>query len=192
MKSTSDAFTENSRDALANETLQGALAKLSKGFPLKRFNAVARLDEFDDIRDAGRDIKTDVLNNLDTYLEQFEAQVIKQGGKVHWARTADEACEIIVGLCKDAGARTVTKSKSMIGEEIAINESLERAGIEPIETDLGEYIIQLRKEPPSHIIAPAIHLTKGQVAETFKETHQHLPPNRSLEKQLKSRRLMQN
>jgi L-lactate dehydrogenase complex protein LldF len=181
MKPTSDAFTENSRDALANETLQGALAKLSKGFPLKRFNAVTRLDEFDDIRDAGRDIKTDVLNNLDTYLEQFEAQVIKQGGKVHWARTADEACEIIVGLCKDAGARAVTKSKSMIGEEIAINESLENAGIEPIETDLGEYIIQLRKEPPSHIIAPAIHLTKGQVAETFKETHQHLPADRSLE-----------
>ncbi|MBT7771170.1 MAG: (Fe-S)-binding protein, partial [Rhodospirillales bacterium] len=84
MKPTSDVFSDNSRDALANDTLQEALAKLAQGFPLKRFNAVSRLAEFDDLRDAARDIKTDVLNNLDSYLEKFEAQVIKQGGKVHW------------------------------------------------------------------------------------------------------------
>jgi L-lactate dehydrogenase complex protein LldF len=180
MKPTSDVFINNSREALVNDTLQEALAKLAQGFPLKRFNAVSRLAEFDDLRDAARDIKTDVLNNLDSYLEKFEAQVIKQGGKVHWARTADEACKIIVGLCEDAGARTVTKSKSMIGEEIALNESLEDAGIVPVETDLGEYIIQLRKEPPSHIIAPAIHLTIEQVADTFKEAHQDYPADRAL------------
>ncbi len=181
MKPDTRAFHANSAEALANSTLQAALGKLTTGFPVKRLEAAARLPEFEDLRDQSRDIKDHVLANLDFYLEQFEKRVVDWGGQVHWAQDANEACQTILDICQKTDAKTVTKSKSMIGEEIAINEFLEKNGIEPIETDLGEYIIQLRKEPPSHIIAPAIHLSKEQVAETFYETHTDLSPDRTLE-----------
>src|SRR6185437_234750 len=99
----------------------------------------------------------------------------------HWCRNADEASEVVLGLCRALDAKTVTKGKSMIGEEIAINDFLEKNGITPVETDLGEYIVQIRHEPPSHIIAPAVHLVKEQVADSFRATHTHLPHDRVLE-----------
>ncbi|MGH7090744.1 MAG: lactate utilization protein B, partial [Stellaceae bacterium] len=100
---------------------------------------------------------------------------------VHWCRTADEARAAVLEICRANGARTVTKGKSMVGEELAINEHLERNGIKPVETDLGEYIIQIRREPPSHIVAPAVHLTKEQVAQSFRATHRQLDPKRPLD-----------
>jgi len=169
MESTSANFKENARDALGDARLRDALDKLSGGFPENRRKAAERLPEFEALRDQARDIRHHVLENLDHYLEAFEARVVEAGGTVHWCRTAAEARTTILRLCNQAGAKTVTKSKSMIGEEIAINEHLEHHGIEPVETDLGEYIIQLRREPPSHIIAPAIHLSKEQVADTFRD-----------------------
>ncbi len=181
LESTTRAFDANTRRALADTNLQDALARLSHGFPARRRDAVARMPEFEQLRDAARDIKVHVLENLDAYLERFEARVKDNGGQVHWARDAAEARDLILGICRDVGARTVTKSKSMIGEEIAINEHLENNGVEPVETDLGEYIIQLRHEPPSHLIAPAIHLSKTQVAETFRKVHEQFPAERSLE-----------
>jgi L-lactate dehydrogenase complex protein LldF len=93
------------------------------------------------------------------------------GGQVHWARDAEEARAIVRALCRRAGAKTVAKGKSMVSEEIGLNEALAADGLEVIETDLGEYIVQLAKEPPSHIIAPAVHKTKEQVAELFAEHH---------------------
>ncbi|MBT3331030.1 MAG: iron-sulfur cluster-binding protein [Rhodospirillales bacterium] len=180
MKSTASQFPQNAREALADETLQNVLENFADGFPRKRAAAISRLDEFDDLRDAARDIKNHVLANLDTYLTRFEERVLENGGQVHWCRDAAEACQTILEICQAANARTVTKSKSMIGEEIAINDFLERHDIEPVETDLGEYIIQLREEPPSHIIAPAIHLSKEQVAETFVEKHTDRDPDRTL------------
>jgi L-lactate dehydrogenase complex protein LldF len=181
MESKSRAFHANTAEALANPNLQAALGKLTKGFPVKRLQAAARLPEFEELRDQARDIKNHVLANLDFYLEKFESRVTEMGGEVHWAKDAAEARQTILDICRRVDAKTVTKSKSMIGEEIAINDFLEENDVQPIETDLGEYIIQLRKEPPSHIIAPAIHLSKEQVAETFYEAHQDLPPDRSLE-----------
>ncbi|MCH7863711.1 MAG: iron-sulfur cluster-binding protein [Proteobacteria bacterium] len=181
MESTADTFKANARKALADAKLQDALSRLTGGFPMKRLEAAARLPEFEALRDEARDIKDHVLANLDFYLEEFEAQVTGLGGVVHWCRDAAEARTAILGICRKAGAKTVTKGKSMIGEEIAINEHLEEHGVEPVETDLGEYIIQLRHEPPSHIIAPAIHLSKEQVADTFREKHKTLPPNRNLQ-----------
>ncbi|MCB2102752.1 MAG: iron-sulfur cluster-binding protein, partial [Rhodobacterales bacterium] len=181
MENLAPRFVENARQALDDANLQSALDRLGQGFPVKRKLAMARLPEFEQLRDEARDIKNHVLANLDVYLEKFEAQVIANGGQVHWAADADEARAIITRICQDLGAKTVTKSKSMIGEELAINEHLEKNGIEPIETDLGEYIIQLRHEPPSHIIAPAIHLSKEQVAETFRGAHADLPADRPLE-----------
>ncbi len=180
MHPTSPHFKENARAALADKPLQAALAKLAVGFPQRRLEAASRLPEFEALRDQARDIKTHVLENLDRYLEIYESKVKESGGHVHWAETAEDARAKILEICRKAGARTVTKSKSMIGEEIAINDYLENNGIEPVETDLGEYIIQLRREPPSHIIAPAIHLSLDQVADTFLEKHADLDRNREL------------
>ncbi len=181
MESTARNFPENVREAIDDSTLQDALARFGKGFSVKRKLAVERLPEFEDLRDAARDIKTQVLENLDYYLERFEGKVEETGGQVHWCADAEEARQTVLKICRDAGAHTVTKAKSMIGEEIGINDFLEREGVRPVETDLGEYIIQLRHEPPSHIIAPAVHLSKEQVADAFREHHTQFPPGRPLE-----------
>lgn len=180
MHPTSLQFKQNARDALADDPLQAALAKLAVGFPVRRAEAAARMPEFEGLRDSARDIKTHVLENLDYYLEAYEKKVTDAGGHVHWCRDAAEARQTILDICRKADAKTVTKSKSMISEEIAVNAFLEENGIEPVETDLGEYIIQLRKEPPSHIIAPAIHLSKEQVADTFRLAHGDLAADRPL------------
>ncbi|HVC53271.1 MAG TPA: LutB/LldF family L-lactate oxidation iron-sulfur protein [Stellaceae bacterium] len=180
MEPTSHTFTANAAAGLADPTLQRALGLARTGFPLKRAQAVARLPEFEALRDEGRAIKDHVLAHLDFYLELFEKNVTAHGGQVHWARDAAEARAAVLGICRSVGAKTVTKGKSMIAEEVALNEHLEANGITPVETDLGEYIIQLRHEPPSHIIAPAIHLMKEQVADSFRAAHTDLPAERPL------------
>lgn len=180
MRSTAHAFKENARTAMADPDLTRALTKFKTGFPLKRAQAVAALPEFEALRDAGKAIKDHTLAHLDLYLETFEANVRARGGHVHWARTAAEAKEIILRLCREAGARMVTKGKSMVSEEVGLNAALEAEGLEVVETDLGEYILQIRKEAPSHIIAPALHLSKEQVADDFRRVHTHLPGDRKL------------
>jgi len=112
-------------------------------------------------------IKDEVLLHLDRYLEEFVGNAEKRGAKVHWARDAAEANAIICGLAKAGDARTIVKSKSMTTEETHLNDALEAAGVQVVETDLGEYIIQLAEETPSHIIAPAIHKTRRQVSDLF-------------------------
>ncbi len=180
MKVTSPAFKENSSAALLDVTLQKALKNVEKGFIAKRAKAADALPEFEALRDAARDLKTHVLGHLDLYLEAYERKVIASGGQVHWAETAEDARRIVTEICQRLGAKTVTKGKSMITEEIALNDHLESVGIQPVETDLGEYIIQLRGEHPSHIIAPAVHLTKEQVAGDFRRVHDHLDADRDL------------
>jgi L-lactate dehydrogenase complex protein LldF len=180
MRATSHNFERQARDALADEGLQRALARLQSGFPLHRRSAVERLPEFEALRDVGRAIKDHTLAHLDFYLELYEAKVTASGGRVHWARTPEEARETVLAICRAAGARTVTKGKSMVAEEIGLNEHLERHGITAIETDLGEYIIQLRGETPSHLIAPAIHLAREQIADTFRAAHQEFDAERQL------------
>jgi L-lactate dehydrogenase complex protein LldF len=181
MQPTSHAFPANARIGLADETLQRALGLARTGFPLRRQQAIERLPEFEALREQGRTIKDHTLAHLDFYLELYENHVIAAGGKVHWARTAEEARAAVLEICRSVGAKTVTKGKSMVAEEIALNDHLEANGITPVETDLGEYIIQLRHEPPSHIIAPAIHLMKEQVADTFRTAHTHLDAHRVLD-----------
>jgi L-lactate dehydrogenase complex protein LldF len=161
--------------------LQKSLGMMRRGFPQARAAAIARLPEFEELREQGKAIKNHVIEHLDFYLETFEAAVVARGGKVHWCSTPQQACDTILALCNSVGARTVTKGKSMVAEEIALNAHLERNGVTPIETDLGEYIVQIRNEPPSHIIAPAIHLVKEQVADSFRATHTHLDPKRPLD-----------
>ena len=181
MQPTSRNFPQQTRDALADEKLQRAMGMMKVGFVEKRRAAAEGLPEFEALRDKARDIKNEVLANLDFYLERYADKVEAAGGHVHWCRTPEEARQAVLAICQRFGARTVTKGKSMIAEEIALNDFLEQNGIEPVETDLGEYIIQLRKEPPSHIIAPAVHVLKSQVEELFREKHTTLDPNRVLD-----------
>lgn len=176
MKATSRAFPENAARALADARLQQALGRARGGFVDKRAAAVAALPEFEALRERARAIKDHTLAHLDWYLERFEAKVRERGGQVHWARDTAELQAQVLEICRAAGARRVTKGKSMVGEEAALNEALEGGGLEVTETDLGEYIIQLAKEPPSHIIAPAIHKTREQVDELFHRFHPDLDP----------------
>ncbi|MFO1189324.1 MAG: LutB/LldF family L-lactate oxidation iron-sulfur protein [Alphaproteobacteria bacterium] len=175
-----EAFPARARNALNDANLQSALRNLRAGFIGKRAAAVAALPEFEALREAAKEAKTHALDHLDHYLERFEHKVIENGGQVHWARDASEAVAIVTQLCRSAGAGRVLKGKSMLTEEIGLNARLLSEGFEVIETDLGEYIIQLRDETPSHIIAPASHLTRQDVAATFAARHQRaescLPP----------------
>lgn len=164
-------FRSAARDALADAPLQKALENVQRGFPGKRAEAIEGLPEWGAVREHGTAIRQHVIAYLDQYLEHFEQQVSASGGQVHWARDAAEAREAVEGICEAVGARTVTKGKSMATEEIGLNDHLQARGYEPVETDLGEYILQLRGDKPSHIVAPAIHLRREQIREAFDAHH---------------------
>jgi len=180
VRTTSPAFKSNAHVALEDGQLQRALANVEVRFVEGRAEAAKRLPEFESLRDAARDLKDHTLAHLDLYLESFERKVTESGGQVHFARTAEEACAAVLDICTARRARTVAKGKSMISEESGLNETLEAAGLSVIETDLGEYIIQLRKEQPSHIIAPAVHLNRDDVEAEFRRHHRHLADERDL------------
>ncbi len=181
MEIRSPDFAKNSSRALHDAQLQRALGNVKLGFIAKRRKAIDKLPEFERLRDEARAIKEHTLKHLDLYLEAYEKKVLEAGGHVHWAADARDARRIILDICREADAKTVTKGKSMIAEEVALNPHLEQAGIDVVETDLGEYIIQLRNEPPSHIIAPAVHLNKEQVEADFRRCHTGLPDGRDLD-----------
>jgi L-lactate dehydrogenase complex protein LldF len=174
MDVTSQNFIPLTEAALDDDKLQQALKQLSGRLAAGRTAGIAELPEFDQLRIEARDIKNHVLQHLDLYLDAFAQQVEQQGGTVHWASNEDEARQIVLDLCQSVNAKRVTKSKSMVTEEINLVPFLESHGLETVETDLGEYIIQLRGEKPSHIVAPAVHLSKEQVSETFFEHHRKL------------------
>ncbi len=173
-------FVEAAHEALHDPQLKPALGRLKTHFARGRAYAAARFGDFEALREQGRAIRDYALSHLDELLQTFERNMQARGGHVHWARDAAEARKIILEILRARGATTVTKGKSMVSEEIALNPFLEANGIRPVETDLGEYIVQLRDEPPSHIIAPAFHLNNEQVAETFRQSHTQLEPGRSL------------
>jgi L-lactate dehydrogenase complex protein LldF len=173
-------FNENARVALSDEQLQRALGNVRSHFIATRARAAADLPEFEALREQARAIKDHALNHLDLYLEAYEARVKAAGGEVHWAESAADGRDVILSICRRASAKTVTKGKSMISEEIGLNAHLEANGIKAVETDLGEYIIQLRGETPSHIIAPAVHVNQDQVEADFRRVHTHLPADREL------------
>src|SRR3978361_2314277 len=140
MLNTSPEFKQNAHKALADAGLQKALKFSKPQFMARRSAAVANLPEFERLRDIGRDIKNHTLANLDFYLERFAANVERAGGKVHWCPTAEDAREAVLRICREAGAQTVTKGKSMISEELGINAHLAANGVTPLETDPGENI----------------------------------------------------
>lgn len=142
---------------------------------------IAEVANWQELRQHARQVKAHTMSRLGEYLEQLEKNVIAQGGNVVWAQTGQEALDFIFRLALEKGIRKVVKSKSMLGEEIRLNEELERNGIEPIETDLGEYIVQLGHEHPSHIVFPALHKSKEQVSALFGDKL-GMPPTDDCEK----------
>lgn len=166
---TAETFDQNARAALQDTQLRGALKNLAVTFGERRKSAIATVENWEGLRDKARAIKDETLLHLDKYLAEFAENAEKAGAKIHWARDGREACAIVLGLLKEREATRIVKAKSMAAEEIHLNAALEKEGINPIETDLGEWIIQLADETPSHIVVPAIHKTKGQIADLFVE-----------------------
>jgi L-lactate dehydrogenase complex protein LldF len=166
---TSETFSANAREAMLDPMLHGALRNLADNFIDRRRVAIGSVDDWEGLRDRARAVKDETLLHLDRYLVQFAENAERSGAKVHWAKDAADARNIVIDLVKSRSADSVVKSKSMATEEIFLNDALEAAGIEPLETDLGEWIIQLAGETPSHIVVPAIHKTKNQIAELFAE-----------------------
>lgn len=163
------SFYERVEDALKDKKLHAALELATTRFVTLRRNAFTSLPEADALRDHARRIRAHTLANLDRYLAQFAEAVEAKGGHICWAETPEEANRYVVELARSRGVKAVVKSKSMISEELEINHELEAAGVRVVETDLGEYIIQLAHEKPSHIIAPVIHKSRQQVADLFRE-----------------------
>src|SRR5467141_1633442 len=158
---------QRATQALGDRFLHEALDIATTKFITLRREAFGDFPEGEALRDRARAIKEATLQRLDEHLETLVANVERLGGHVHFAATAAEARQIVLDIARRTGARMAVKSKSMATEEIHLNDALEAIGVTPVETDLGEYIIQLAHERPSHIIAPAIHKTKGQVADLF-------------------------
>jgi len=172
-------FLTASRDALSNENLQSILGRLGDTLGAQNRRAWVEFKDSDQVRLRAREIKDRTLAELDKHLEQLETSVTSLGGHVHWAENGDEACRTVLDIVQSHGATKVVKSKSMTSEEIHLNKALEAGGINPVETDLGEYIIQLVRHRPSHIVGPALHLSKTDIADILsREAKQRLPEER--------------
>jgi len=162
-----ERFRQRARKAIADSRLQEALDYHAGRRMAAWDEAFGSLPDVDRHRQRAQDIRQQTIENLDHYLEHFIQNLESNGFHVHTAKDAEEACRLAVDIAQKQGATLVTKSKSMTTEEIRLNHALERVGIRVVETDLGEFIVQLRGEPPGHIVTPAIHLRREDVAETF-------------------------
>ncbi len=171
MRVSSMHFKRKAAEKLGDENLQQALKKLQSKFVDGRTAAIAELPNFHEIRDAATDIRECVVNQLDGYLRRFEQEATARGAEVHWAESVEDANRLVADIARRHHVHRIAKSKSMVSEECALNDHLESAGFDVIETDLGEYILQLAKEPPSHIVAPVVHKSKEEIADLFEEKH---------------------
>ncbi len=164
-------FIPASRSAIKDQTLSRALRQAGGGFSEARLDAIREVgeDTWEAWREEARRIKVHTLDNLDYYLEMLHDRVAQAGGQVHFARDAAQANAIVSEIARSRQVKIATKSKSMVSEELGLNHILESIGVDVYETDLGEYIIQLAEETPSHLVAPALHKTREQVSELFHE-----------------------
>ena len=165
-----DLFHSKIREAIANTSLQAALDANAERRIAGRETALSSLpEEVGLLRRRAHDLRARTIANLDMYLEEFTHNAEANGMVVHQAINSSEAVEIVLGIARQQGVQLVAKSKTMVGEEIELNSALESDGLQVVETDLGEYIVQIRKERPSHIITPAVHLRREEVGATFHE-----------------------
>ncbi len=154
--------------ALKDRALGAAMSRATTTLMAGRRRGFEGFTHADAVRDHARAIRAHTVARLGDYLRQFEAAVTARGGHVHWAETAEQAVAIVAGIAQEHGCRTAVKSKSMVSEEIELNDALAKAGVDVLETDLGEFIVQIDRDHPSHIVAPIIHKSKEQVAESFR------------------------
>jgi L-lactate dehydrogenase complex protein LldF len=177
-------FEQKIHNTLADANLQLAIYTATGRLKDKRTETVAsdELPEYQELRTQANALKKHTIENLDYYLEEFERNVEAHGGKVVYAKDGTEVADFVIALAKERGARLIVKSKSMTTEEVDLNERLEHHGLESVETDLGEYIIQLAHERPYHIVAPALHMTRYQVADLFTK-RLNVPRETVIEKQ---------
>ena len=183
-------ISPNVQSALADETLQGNLRRAFVKTLHSRNQAVSEVPNWEELRQYAREVKAHTLARLPEYLQRLEEKVLEQGGKVIWAESGQEAVQFIVDLSHQKGVRELIKGKSMLSEEIHLNESLERAQIKPVETDLGEYVIQLAGEKPSHLVAPALHKSKKEIADLFVQELGMAPTEDVLEITATARKLL--
>lgn len=183
-------FEGATRQALDDPPLQAALIRLTSTLLDGNRRGYAALADSSRLRDHAKRIKEHTLAHLDRYLEQLEASIQRVGGKVHWAADAEEARRIVLAIAQENGCRRAVKSKSMTTEEIHLNHGLEEAGIEVVETDFGEFIIQLAGERPSHLVAPAVHHTRESVARVLSNHVGETLPDDARSLALTGRRLL--
>jgi L-lactate dehydrogenase complex protein LldF len=165
-------FKARSGQKLADVRLQQNLKVLSQRWTVGRANAITELDDFEGTRNEAVERRNRALAHLDAWLERFEQAATARGTTVLWAETPEEASRLVVEIARRHGVQKVTKSKSMVSEEMALNRHLEAAGVKVVETDLGEYILQINdNEPPSHIVAPVVHKSKDEVSDLFARVH---------------------
>jgi L-lactate dehydrogenase complex protein LldF len=164
------SFPEAARVELANVQLRTNLRNATDTIRAKRANVVAELPDWEELREAGKAIKTDVLDNLQEYLLQFEAAVVAAGGQVHWARDAGEANAVVAAIVRSHGVDEVVKVKSLTTDETGLNEALAEAGVHALETDFAELILQLDGDWSSHILVPAIHRNRTEIRDLFART----------------------
>jgi L-lactate dehydrogenase complex protein LldF len=167
--------------ALGNAAARANIARAMYGLQKKRLLAFPDAAELERLRDAGEAIKRRAIARLPELLETLEASCARNGTQVHWAETAEDANRLVLDILQRHGARDLIKGKSMVSEEMGLNAALAAAGIEPIESDLGEFIIQIGGEGPSHIIAPAVHKSRFEVAALFREHFPDLPHGDEIE-----------
>jgi L-lactate dehydrogenase complex protein LldF len=161
-------FPKAARAALANSQLRRNIGHATSTIRAKRARVVGEVDDWEALRDAGAEIKERTLRHLDLHLERLEEAVTRAGGTVHWARDGTEACAIVADVARAHDSREVIKVKSLATDEIELNEALERAGVHAVETDLAELIIQLDGDSQSHILVPAIHRNRAEIAQIFR------------------------
>src|SRR5690625_4066651 len=163
------SFENRVQEGIENEFMRQAVSSAQGRLKTGRLNAAEELGDWEDWRTLGEEIRSHTLENIDYYLQQLSDQVAKRGGNVFFAETAEEANAYIQNVVKQKNGKKIAKSKSMVTEEIGLNKALEEVGAEVVETDLGEWILQLDEDPPSHIVAPALHKNREQIQETFEE-----------------------
>jgi len=184
------AFHRRIDQALHNDQLRRNFRSALTGIQAKRELQFPDDDQLQALREQARAVRANALVKQPELLVQLEARLIENGIQVHWAETPEQANAIIYGILEAAGAKTLVKGKSMVSEETGLNHYLEQRGIEAIESDLGEFIIQLAEEPPSHIVAPAIHKNRREVAELFQRFYPEIPYTEDSDQLTQSARLI--
>jgi L-lactate dehydrogenase complex protein LldF len=174
------------RDLRHRQLIRTAL----RNYEIARDKRKAAFQDWQAARQAAAETKWEAVNHLDQHLVELATRLESHGTKVHWASTGAQACDIIVGIVRDRKARSIIKSKAMTAEEIHLNEALEHAGFDVVESDLGEFIVQLRHEPPYHIVFPSMHLTRGEIRELFQRELGDAPSDNPEELTMVARRVM--